>query len=1053
MALDRQIDFTGGLNTRIPAHKLPENMVQSATNVDFSHGDIRPDKAIGGDGGGQQFFYEKGATWVSNEGIGGRPTYPITVVEIGATTNVSVPSTDYGNPVVIKDTGILQIGMTDTVTATHGSNLLTTASGAHGLVVNDTITLAGTDVPAGLVAGTTYFIKTVPATTTMTLSATAGGSTLALSDNGSGTITLTSVTSLVVNNTELNLGSVSSFVEYSEDLYMGRDEMQFTSSQITSGSMDITLSAVDIPKVITSDLITGAGIPKNTTIDSVNYGTSKITISKPATATATGVLVTIGTTPVRLMDGIVSKIYPIEIPTPKPLSSSVSQLLATGRSQGTPSYKWFAADSPIPFQYGIARFDDASGAEAGISELTSISESLANIDSSENGVSRPILVKHTIDKTDANSALYGKFALYRAGGTSSVLKKVSDIYLTSQTDGTPLSVDVARSSAATDVTTSMVDVQVSGLPNGAEWKVKWNSAHNNSGGSSTLQTYSSKSISSITIGGSSTVGGSNYTAAPSITIAAPTGSGGKTATATAVLSGGKVTNIIITEKGNGYIAVPSVTIGNANSGSDHATGTAVVEGVANQGETTLLTTTSVVRLYGISADHNIDLHFIVKFTSDAISGVTGAPFSDDFREYIFAGSNILVAAVTGDDGIGTHAGCGSVIDFTPPRALIEIEPISDPVSIPYNLKFLTEYNNFFIGAVDKRLHISNYAKPNNFAIDGYIDFDAQITGIISRGGEAVVFTEYGVFRVYGSAHNEMRKVQVPTVHGLPVGAHKTISKIKESIMYVSHAGISHFDGKNVTVLSDMLLQDFTKPSSTAIENVSGVFDDTYYLLTAGNNGWKVDMKSTPRICQSTNRASNLHYRGVNNRLYSEAGYVGGAVTDNTFTFETRDFTGGNITAEKAYYTVYVTGTDFSGTVNIKCDGVLVDTYSYPAAIAEFNRALSISTAKVANRASIEFVDCTGRIASVSIKYDLLADQVKKRFNSITLTYTGTPTVLVKLDSVTKISSVTLTDPGTGNTGTSVLYFPSMTEGHLPHITTDETETSRISGFVFDTETI
>ena len=1052
MALDRQIDFTGGLNTRIPAHKLPENMVQSATNVDFSHGDIRPDKAIGGDGGGQQFFYEKGATWVSNEGIGGRPTYPITVVESGASSTVA-SNTDLGNPLFIKETGTYQIGTKPTFTVVTSTNVITTST-AHGLAdVNPNnivrFTTTGT-LPAGLAVDTDYYVLTTPSSTTLTVAPANEGTIVNITTTGSGTHSLEII--VTINNTELNLGSVSSFVEYSEDLYMGRDEMQFISSQITSGSTDITLSALDVPKVITSDLITGAGIPKNTTIESVDYGTSKITISKPATATATGVLVTIGTTPVRLMDGIVSKIYPIEIPTPKPLSSSISQLLATGRLQGTPSYKWFAADSPIPFQYGIARFDDASGAEAGISELTSISESLANINTTD-GISNPILVKHTIDKTDANSALYGKFALYRAGGTSSVLKKVSDIYLTSQTDGTPLSVDVARSSAATGVTTSMVDVQVSGLPNGAEWKVKWNSAHNNNTGTSTLQTYSSKSISSITIGGSSTVGGSNYTAAPSITIAAPTGSGGKTATATAVLSGGKVTNIIITEKGNGYIAVPSVTIGNANSGSDHATGTAVVEGVANQGETTLLTTTSVVRLYGISADHNIDLHFIVKFTSDAISGVTGAPFSDDFREYIFAGSNLLGAVVTGDDGIGTHAGCGSVIDFTPPRALIEIEPINDPVSIPYNLKFLTEYNNFFIGAVDKRLHISNYAKPNNFAIDGYIDFDAQITGIISRGGEAVVFTEYGVFRVYGSAHNEMRKVQVPTVHGLPVGAHKTISKIKESIMYVSHAGISHFDGKNVTVLSDMLLQDFTKPSSTAIENVSGVFDDTYYLLTAGNNGWKVDMKSTPRICQSTNKASNLHYRGVNNRLYSEAGYVGGAVTDNTFTFETRDFTGGNITAEKAYYTVYVTGTDFSGTVNIKCDGVLVDTYSYPAAIAEFNRALSISTAKVANRASIEFVDCTGRIASVSIKYDLLADQVKKRFNSITLTYTGTPTVLVKVDSVTKISSVTLTDPGTGNTGTSVLYFPAMTEGHLPHITTDETETSRISGFVFDTETI
>ena len=61
MALERQTDFTGGLNTRIPAHKLPENMVQAAKNVDFSHGDIRPDTGIGGDGGGKKFYYEKGA--------------------------------------------------------------------------------------------------------------------------------------------------------------------------------------------------------------------------------------------------------------------------------------------------------------------------------------------------------------------------------------------------------------------------------------------------------------------------------------------------------------------------------------------------------------------------------------------------------------------------------------------------------------------------------------------------------------------------------------------------------------------------------------------------------------------------------------------------------------------------------------------------------------------------------------------------------------------------------------------------------------------------------
>jgi hypothetical protein len=1036
MALDRQIDFTGGLNTRIPAHKLPENMVQAATNVDFSHGDIRPDRGIGGDGGGDQFYYEKGSSWISKDGIGGQTSYPITVIETGTSSTATVPSTELGNPLFIKETGTYQVGMSDTVSATFGSNLLTTAAGAHGLVVNDTIKLAGTDLPDPLVAGTVYFIKTRPAVNTMTLAATEGGTEINLTDNGTGTQTLTSVTSITVNNTFLSLGAVSSFAEYSDDLYMGRTNFQITATTITSGSTALTLTAADAVRVIVSDSITGTGIDKDTTIESINYGTSIITLNKPASASGSSVLITIHTTPVRLIDGILNKVYSLEIPKPVPYSISVSQVADNNAARAAShSLKWFTQNFPIPFQYGIARFDDATGAEAGISDLSPIDSSIANIDPTYTDV--PLLIKYKINKNDANSAYYGKFALYRVGGTSAVIKKVQDIYLTSQTDGSPLSVEVERDGS----TTTEINVQVSGLPTGAEWKVKWYGY----GTAGNRRSYLAGSISSITIGGTN----SGYTSAPTVTVAAPGGTG-KTATATAVITGGSVSNIIITEKGSGYnpLSLPTVTI------TGNCTGTAVTDIASFQGETPLFSDVSAIhKLYGSNAAHSVDLHFIVKFTSDTISEITGSPYSDDTREYVFASTNVQTATVTGDDGIGTHNGCGSYIDFIPPRALIEIEPINDPTSVPYNLKHLTEFNNFFLGSVEKRLHISNYAKPNSFSIDGYLDFDSQITGIISRGGEAAVFTEYGLYRVYGNAHNEMRKVQVPTVHGLPVGADRTIAKVKDSIMYVSHAGICYFDGKKVTVLTDKLIQDFTKPSGTHSENVAGVIDDTYYLLSSASNGWKVDMRDTPRICNSTSRASNLLYRGINNRLYSEAGYIGGASSDNNFSFETRDFTGGNITAEKAYYTVYVTGSDFSGTVNIKCDGTLVDTYNYPTAIAEFNRALSISTAKVANRASIEFTDCTGKIASVSVKYDNLAEQQKKRFNFVTLTYTGTPTVIIKVDSVTKIASTTLTDPGTGNTGTSILYFPAMTEGHIPHIATDETETSRISGSVFDAEVI
>ena len=1042
MALDRQIDFTGGLNTRIPAHKLPDNMVQAATNVDFSHGDVRPDRGIGGDGGGKQFYYEKGLSWVGTD----EPNaYTILVVDAGTTPSpVTIPSTDLGNPLIIQETGTYQIGVTFTFTTNYSANNRLTTGSAHGLVVNDTVVLTSSgnpiDVPAPLVAGTTYFVKTQPTATTITLAPTEGGTEIALTDNGTGTHTLTSVTSVVVNDTELNLGSVTSFVEYNDDLYMGRDSFQIVATTVYTGT-EVLLTAADIAKVIVSDSFVGTGIEVDASVESIDTGTNKVTLDKENTVVSntSNVTLTVNPSPARIMDGILNKIYPIEIPVPEPHDITVSQLSGTNPDRAIGhSVKYLTDNFPIPLQWGIARFDDSSGAEGGISALSSMFLSQANINSDSTHTSIPALVKFRINKQDVNSEGYGKFALYRVGGTSSVIKKVQDVYISSQSDGSPLSVVVSGSTINPVIT-------VTGLPTGAEWKVKW---FGYGAAAASHRKYHSGGITSIAISGTITGYDSG---APTVTIAAPGGTG-KTATAKAVLTGESLTNIIITEKGSGYdpSSLPTVTI---SAGDGTPTGTPAVETVAPQGETTLFPTNRAISLYGSNTAHAVDLHFIVKFTSEDISPVSGAPYSDDTREYLFASTNITGTTLMGDSGSASHIGCGSFIDFTPPRALIEIEPITDPTKVPYGLKHLTEFNNFFMGSVDTRLHISNYAKPNNFAIDGYLDFDGQITGVASRGGEAVVFTERGVYRVYGNAHNEMRKVQVPTVHGIPVGGHKSISKIGDSIVYASHSGLCLFNGRDVTVLSDALLQNFTTPSANPSDNVSGVVDNVYYLLTSGEDGWKLDMRQSPKLCRSTNRASNFHYRSMNNRLYSEAGYIGGAVTDNKYSFETKDFTGGNNTAEKAYYTVYVTGADFSGTVNIKCDGILAGTYTFGTTVAEFNRALYLTTATVANRASIEFVNCSGKITTVSIKYDVLAEQQKKRFNSVTFTYTGTPTVTVKVDGIEKIASTVLTDPGSGNTGTSVLYFPAMPEGHIPHIVGEETETSRISGSVFDTEAI
>lgn len=71
-----------------------------------------------------------------------------------------------------------------TVTFTDSGDLVT-VSAAHGLVVGDRIIVGTVTTTTGITAGTVYWVKTVPSTTTLTLSATEDlAATLALTTNG-----------------------------------------------------------------------------------------------------------------------------------------------------------------------------------------------------------------------------------------------------------------------------------------------------------------------------------------------------------------------------------------------------------------------------------------------------------------------------------------------------------------------------------------------------------------------------------------------------------------------------------------------------------------------------------------------------------------------------------------------------------------------------------------------------------------------------------------------------------------------------------------------------
>jgi len=78
----------------------------------------------------------------------------------------------------------------DTCTVNAGTDVITVAN-AHGLSVGDRVRFTSDDtLPAGLVAGRSYYVKTAPSGTTLTLSETLGGATVDITDTGDGEHTI-----------------------------------------------------------------------------------------------------------------------------------------------------------------------------------------------------------------------------------------------------------------------------------------------------------------------------------------------------------------------------------------------------------------------------------------------------------------------------------------------------------------------------------------------------------------------------------------------------------------------------------------------------------------------------------------------------------------------------------------------------------------------------------------------------------------------------------------------------------------------------------------------
>ena len=420
-----------------------------------------------------------------------------------------------------------------------------------------------------------------------------------------------------------------------------------------------------------------------------------------------------------------------------------------------------------------------------------------------------------------------------------------------------------------------------------------------------------------------------------------------------------------------------------------------------------------------------------------------AKFPDDDREY-----TIAWLQTNGTNNVATDYG---YIDFKNSRSLSPLAPYEEAGLPPKNIKFLTEVNNFFFASVDKILYVSRRSQPNLWPNDAFITFDSFITGLGRRGSELVVFTQFGVYRVFGNSYDSLRKVQIPTTEGISDGLDKTVAETRGGLLYANDNGIHYYNGAEIRTITKNLVADFALPSATKKANIAGVIDDQYYLLAGGGTtGWKLDLRDgLPKLSKTSLSATNLHYRGLTNRLYSSTGIIGEG-SDLDFTFQSKDFIGGDLNAEKIYRSIVVSGSDFTGTITPVVDGVEQAATSL-SSVTDLDRKIYLAGALRGNRMSVKITG-KGKLQLVGVDFDLASSFQLSRFDSVTVKYVGTPSLSVKVDGVEKIASTTLSSP-TGIEGEATLYFPAMTEGVIPHLFATETEANRIISSQYGAEAI
>lgn len=219
---------------------------------------------------------------------------------------------------------------------------------------------------------------------------------------------------------------------------------------------------------------------------------------------------------------------------------------------------------------------------------------------------------------------------------------------------------------------------------------------------------------------------------------------------------------------------------------------------------------------------------------------------------------------------------------------------------PVGLRYLTEHNSVFFGAVADKLYFTPVAKPYAWGELDFIDLPGTITGIGSTPTGLAVFMQNKTYIVTGTEPVDFSRQIFDENQGCV--NNDTIATLKGMLIWLSEDGFCVTQGGLVEVISRPKLGKLNVTSINAV-----TYDDVYYLLLS-DKILALDLRYEPAYKEYN--IGSLDRLGVfSDTLYAVIdGYIHTlftAVKDKDYSWKSPEFTEGDISMYKTYKDIYL----------------------------------------------------------------------------------------------------------------------------------------------------